>query len=189
MKSGLLFKVLFMMIALIMVIFAIRGMNEKSMEAVFDALGIEPGTAKSPGFQPGGRKLGPGEERFNICRTRVHAIVWPSGRRVEEFREGLKLRWLAVDPRPREIGYLEVEKWLSAHCQVVIKPVTDAPKGTAATIEVRYIDEKVSRIKVYEDAIFDLKEFGEERLVRSDDLRDALLELQKIAIFDPVSGF
>ena len=179
-----------MLVALILVVAMMRGVTPEKMDQVFTALGIEPGTAQSPGFQPGSRPLEKGEERFNICRTRIHSISWPSGRRVEEFKEGLKLRWLAVDPRPREIGYMEVEKWLSAHCQVIVRPLNEAPAETGKLVEIviRFVDNTTATIRNLGGALYDLKDFGEERLVESPDLMEALLELQRIARFDPPSG-
>lgn len=189
-KPAVFFKVILMVVTLVFVIAIMRGMTPEKMENVFAALGIEPGTAHSPGLQPGGRPLTEGEERFNICRTRIHSITWPSGRRVEEFKEGLKLRWVAVDPRPREIGYLEVEKWLSAHCQVIIRPIKEAPEtsGQPSEIVIRFVDNSTATIRNLGGALYDVKDFGEERLVESLDLKEALLELQRIAQFDPVSG-
>jgi len=179
-----------MTLTLVLVIAIMRGMTPDKVENFFAALGIEPGTAQSPGLQPGSRPLAEGEERFNICRTRIHSITWPSGRRVEEFREGLKLRWTAVDPQPREIGYMEVEKWLSSHCQVIVRPLNEAPEvaGKPSEIVIRFVDNTSATIRNLGGAVYDLKDFGEERLVESPDLQEALLELQRIAQFDPASG-
>lgn len=191
MRPALFFKIAVMIVSLFFVVTIIRELNTSKVENALQAIGIEPGTSQSPGFQPAGRPLDAGEERFNICRTRIHSITWPSGRRVEEFKEGrLKLRWVAVDPRPREIGYMEVEKWLSAHCQIITRPLAEDAQGVGAPSEItiRFVDDSSVTLRRYEGTVFDLKDLGEKRLVESPDLVGALLELQEIAQFDPASG-
>ena len=79
MRLGMFLKVAAMMAALVMVLMVGRGINSGSVEKAFQALGIEPGTAKSPGLQRGGLTLAAGEERLNICRTRIVSIYLSYG--------------------------------------------------------------------------------------------------------------
>jgi hypothetical protein len=158
-------------------------MNKDNVERAMAALGVEPGTSESPGLQPSSRALQPGEERFNICRNRIHAIDFEGGNKVEEFKEGLKLRWLAFqDGQPRELGYLEVEKWLSSHCQIVVKPATEKEIETISArqaLTIRYIDRSELPIERIGGLYFRI----EGKLFQSKDFADAIEELRQLAQF------
>lgn len=191
MRVLLFLKISILVLALGGVLYAMSHMNSGSMNKAFLALGIEPGTAQSPGFQPANRYAGDGEKRFNLCPTRVHAIVWSDGRKVEESKDGLKLRWMAYDPQPREISYLDVEKWLSAHCQVHVSPPSVEDKTRSEFhdfLTVRYIDgQELKVLRAGEPGgAEDLFRIGDQ-LYRSDDFRDAVNELSRIALFNPDS--
>jgi hypothetical protein len=121
-------------VSLLAVVFVIRNTNQGAIEKAFLSLGIEPGTGQSPGLQPGSRPLQPGESRWTICTNRIRRIEWFAGDGIEEQKEGLKMRWLAYvydpkvgargpgAPRSRELqlDYMDMEKWLSRNCQVII---------------------------------------------------------------------
>lgn len=190
MRILLFFKISIMVLFLVGVVFVIRNVTSESVANFFVAFGIEPGTAQSPGLQPATRALKAGEVRFNICPTRIHAVVWPDGRKVEEKKEGLKLRWMAFDPSEREMAYLETEKWLSRHCQIIIEPKqvpeNESLKDQGTFIRLEFIDGRIW-------------EFGKAALpgpsgapvltligqgaFASPDFEDALRELEAIAGF------
>ena len=163
------------------VIYLIRAVNGESVARGLMVMGIESGTSQSPGLRAGQRLLLPGEETLSICRTRVKAILLPNGNRIEELREGVKLTWMAYDPNPREIGYLEVEKWLSQHCQITIVKQTESriltPGPGKLTLE--YISGAPMVIQVRGANEF---ETGEAKF-HSPDLTSALAELGRIAQF------
>jgi hypothetical protein len=190
MRLGLFLKVAALTAALFMVITISRGLNTNTVEKAFQALGIEPGTPNSPGFQPGGQPLAPGEERFNICRTRIVSFAWSPERRIEEKKEGLKLIWLAYSPDAREIGTIEVEKWLSLHCQIRIKPIDGVIESESSPKELTlsYVDGSKAVIRRYAGARYDLRELGEARPVRSLDFEAALAELEAIGGFQAEAG-
>lgn len=184
MKTLTFIKATILVLTLVAVIYAIRSLNSGAMGSFFYSLGIEPGTQQSPGLQPAGRRpVQMGEERLNICRTRVHALIFQSGQKIEELKEGLNLKWMAYDPKPREISYLDVEKWLSRHCQIVIGPRAIADGEVLkfeeyATIE--FIDGSSLKVLKAADGTYRI----EDRTFYSDDLTDALAELRQIALFE-----
>ena len=121
-----------MTLALILIIWSSTGLSVDKINAAFHALGIEPGAAGSPGLQPGGLPLQPGEERRTLCRTRIASFHFPEGRSIVEEKRGPRLEWLSEELQTvagseptllrRELSYMEMEKWLSRHCQYVVKP-------------------------------------------------------------------
>lgn len=189
MKPTFALKIAFMILALVMVVGVIRGLNSQNMEKAFESLGLSPGNAESPGIQPGSRALQPGEERFGLCRTRIVAITWPDGRKIEERKDGLKLTWTAADPANREVSYLDVEKWLSRHCQVIVRAADPGSLGAmtplaGGPILIKYVDGNQSKLEAFPGDIFRF----DGRVMKSTDLMESLIELQKIAQFNPATG-
>jgi hypothetical protein len=187
MRPGNLARILFLTMALVLVILAIRGMNSGKTELVFQALGLSPGTSDSPGVEPGGRRLRPGDERFNVCKTRIHSLEWSSGPRIEETQEGFKMRWMAFDPQPHEVGYLEMERWLSHHCQIVVHPVDPSSLASLpaiSSLHIHYVDDSEAKYDRFEGNVFRV----EQRTFHSDDLAEAISELGQIAQITPSNG-
>ena len=181
-------KILLMVVALAGVLYVMRSVNQDGAGRFLQALGVEPGTQQSPGLQPSNRKLQEGEESHNICPTRIKAITWADGRAVQEHKEGLKMRWQALEPgkpEPRDISYLEVEKWLSLHCQIAIKPVltqTDPPGPFTKFLTIQYVDGTENVIAKHEKVFK-----SDAKLFTSEDFESALADLERIAIF-PAKG-
>lgn len=185
MKPLFIAKIAMLLVMLVGVLYGIRSMNSHSVQRAFEALGLQTGNGESPGFHPANRALAPGEKSFNLCPTRIHAVVWSERRKVEEFRDGMKLKWIAVDPAPRELGYMEIEKWLSAHCQIAVKPVNDSAANYADFISVRYIDGTELKIGKSADGSY-RTEGATPEAFQSPDLAAALEELEKIAQLKPL---
>lgn len=188
MRAFFYIKVLVLIAALAGVMYAIANMNPETVSKAFQAFGIDPGTSQSPGLQPGGRPVGAGEKRYNICPTRIHAVAWPDGRVVEELRKGLDLKWTSRKEvgATTELSYLEVEKWLSRHCQIVIKPI-EMPQDEIAMrplINITYIDEKKAAVSADPDGrIRWVGPSSETEWFESDDLLEALKELERLGQF------
>jgi hypothetical protein len=144
-KTGLYLKILILVIVLIGVFAAIRGLTTQKVEEAFQALGVEPSAGGHPSLQAAGGALAPGETRRTLCQTRVHAIRFPDGKSIVERKDGMKLDWVAEEApvaentgkieadttsappsQARSLNYLEIEKWFSQHCQYVAGP---APAG------------------------------------------------------------
>ncbi|HRK08760.1 MAG TPA: hypothetical protein PLZ57_13400 [Pseudobdellovibrionaceae bacterium] len=142
-----------MTLALILIIWSSTGISVDKINAAFHALGIEPGAEGSPGLQPGGQPLQPGEERRTLCRTRIASFHFPDGRSIVEEKQGPRLEWLAEERQKdargeetvlrRELSYIEMEKWLSRHCQYVVRPA-DATEASglaiAPLVRVSFVD-------------------------------------------------
>lgn len=187
--TGTLFKILLLILALVGTFVAMRGATTDNVVKAFSALGIEPGAPGSPGLQPGGAALQEGEERRTLCLTRIHAIRFPDGRSVVEVKQGLKLDWTAEEGgKTRSLGYLEVEKWLSLHCQFVAKPAP-APADDEITpqtepkpfVEIEFIDKSTWSLHKSGDVIFAVSD-PKDRFYSSD-LETALDELRTLAGF------
>lgn len=185
-------KVLVLIAALGMIIYIISNLSPEKVSDSLAAIGAAPGTADAPGLQPWTRPVGEGEERFNVCRTRVHAVEWPDGKKIEEKKAGLKLTWEAHSPEARELPYLGIEKWFSRHCQIVIAKVgASSAAGTGAgspgvpTPEFKdflalvFVDGSRVQIRRTADGVFDF----DGQTFKSADLDEAIVELKQIAQF------
>ena len=179
-------RILILLAALVGVLWTTRKLNGPNTEKTFQVLGLSPGTPDSPGVEPGGHSLAAGDERFSLCKTRVQSFAWSTGRKIEETQAGMKMRWQAVDPQPREIGYMDIERWLSRHCQIITHPA-DLPASTESIgdVTIRFVDGGEMKYLRYPNSIFQTGG----TTFRSDDLTEALRELQQIAQMNPSNGF
>lgn len=186
---GTFFKIFLLIVALIGTFVAMRGASTENVQKAFSALGIEPGAPGSPGLQPGGSALQAGEERRTLCRTRIHAIRFPDGRAVVEVKRGLKLDWTAEeDGKSRSLAYMDVEKWLSLHCQFIARPASEATDEETAPepdpqpfVDIEFIDKTKWQISRSNDVLFAVSD-PKDRFY-SDDLKAALSELRVLAGF------
>ncbi len=150
MKSGTYIRIVVMAFALVAVLWLMRSLSADSMAKLFENLGLQAGGAGAPGFQVAGRPLQSGEERLNLCPTRIVAFKWTDKfggprRSIEERQQpgGIKMQWLAVAPEPREVNYLEIEKWLTLHCQVTVRNIEEqevAHYSSRVPLEIHYVD-------------------------------------------------
>lgn len=177
-------KVLVLIAALGMIVYVISNLTPEKVNDSLAAIGAAPGTADAPGLQPWTRPVGEGEERFNVCRTRVHAIEWPDGKKIEEKKVGLKLTWEAHSPEVRELPYLGVEKWFSRHCQIVV--AMEAGSGASSSVgdfnqflTLVFVDGSRTLILRNSAGIFRI----ETKDFKSADLDEAVVELKQIAQF------
>lgn len=194
-KIGLYLKIGLLGIVLVGVIYAMRGLTTETVQAAFEALGIEPGASGQPGLQPGGSALAEGETRRTLCKTRVAAVRFPDGRAVVEEKKGLKLDWVAYESAEnqgstasRSLNYLAIEKWFSLHCQFVATPVpatTNEPLEPSneprSLVKFDFIDGTHWELSRAGDTIFSVSD-PEDRF-QSKDLEQALAELRAIAGF------
>lgn len=183
MKTLIYLKIATLVLMLAGVLYVMTGVSKEKIEQTFLALGVAPGPATAPGLQPGNRAMEQGEKRFNLCPTRIHAIVWNDGRKVEELRQGLKLRWMAHDPQPREISYLAVEKWLSRHCTIAVRLKEGGEPAAEKTpfLVIQFINQtemKILKLAGGGFAVDDGPSF------QSPDFEEALVELEEIAVFE-----
>ena len=162
-------KIAILAAALVVVIWAIRGLQAGHVESVFDALGA-------------GRKAS-GEETYTLCRTRIHALKWADGTKVEEHLEGLKMKWFAYGPEPRLLSYLEIEKWLSKHCQFTVAPLsTEFSAGIRFEpfMVIDFVDKSTKEILKGSDSVGEIFKVGD-RSFRSPEFSEALKELRQAA--------
>lgn len=181
-RSLLIFKVVVLVGALFGVLYLIRHLNEETVAKGLEAVGVEAGGASSPGFKAANRALKSGESQYNLCRTRVKSVVWPDGRKIEEAQDGMKTKWVAFDPAARDIGFLDIEKWFSVHCQIVVAISPGAPTAPLTNVVTfEFIDGTSLDIKRGQNGLFDTAD----SVFASDDLKQALGELATMARFQP----
>ncbi|HVK59928.1 MAG TPA: hypothetical protein VM432_00190 [Bdellovibrionales bacterium] len=171
-------KVFILILALMGVVFAIKHVSPDSVSRALMAFGVEPGADGTGGLMAAGRPLQPGEERMSICPNRVRAIIFHGGGHQIEEKDR---KWIADD---RELAYMQVEKWLSLHCQIVIRWVDGGSYGALSStepIEIRYIDGKSAEF-IREGGGGHHFSVGDRRF-ESQDFADALDELKQIAQF------
>lgn len=182
MRPSVILKVAILLLMLVGVVYAMRSMSEQSVAKFFAALGIEAGSG-----QPGSVDATmAGDEKFNICKTRVRAVVWPDGRRIEESREHVRAVWLAVDPNPREIGSLDVEKWFSRHCVILVREdeaTRTAQDGFNNFLTFEFIDGTRFDFQRTDGGIFRV---SGGRQFRSEEFDAAVTELVGLAQLQPV---
>jgi hypothetical protein len=167
-------KVLLLVLMLGFVLWSMKVIDASSVARVFSALGI---SSESPA-------------QMTLCRSRVRTLAFPDGRKIEERVDGLSMSWMAYGPEAHEISYLDMEKWLSKHCQINVEPLKPQDEARSAYgdfLSLQFIDGKQIKIEVAggrasPEALFRID--GE--LVRSEDLRLAVEELVRIAQFNEV---
>lgn len=158
-------RVAALLVILACVIFSIRWFQSGSAGPYFAAMGFE-------GSAPGDA------DHLNLCPTRIHSIEWGSGVRVEERQDGLRGSWRLTKPEDRELSYLDIEKWLSRHCEITLEPLEAAPDvGYTALWTIEYVDGQRGRL---EGAGADRFRWNG-RLIRSRELSEGITELAEIA--------
>jgi len=180
-----------MVAVLVAVLWLMRSLNADTVAKLLENLGLQAGGAGAPGFQVAGRPLKAGEERLNLCPTRIVSFKWSdeyggSWRSIEERQQtgGIKMQWLAVAPEPRELNYLAIEKWLALHCQVTALPINEkdvAHIGSRVPLEIHYVDGATISIDEIDRQFFRIGE----KFFESRDLAEALKELRAVAKLEP----
>lgn len=161
MKILLALKIILLVIALTVFVAIMRGVTPSHMQRFFAA------------FESGQT------QNFNLCRTRVHAMIWTDGHKIEESKNGMKMKWLAYTPAAREVSYLEVERWLGENCRVPMNSV--APETAAGLtflpfMTFQFIDQQAAAIMRAGD-VFQV----DGAIFKSAKLANALDELKGIA--------
>ena len=167
-------KVLVLLAALCGVIYVINHMSAEKVSQGMEKVGIAV-PAATPGSAPTG-------ESVTLCRTRVHAIIWPDGRKIEEARDGMKARWQAYNLTPQDIGSMDIEKWLSLHCEVAAV-ARDASSASQAKpfVSFEYIDKGRENLDRSADGVYRFAG----RSFTSPDLDTAFADLIKLANLQP----
>ncbi|MCM2281419.1 MAG: hypothetical protein NDI61_06185 [Bdellovibrionaceae bacterium] len=174
MKAFFALKVVSLLLALIGVLMLINGVNATHVDRFFRTFGGDPTTI-------GAGQL-PEQVSMILCKTRIHAIIWPDGPKIEEFKQGMTMKWLAHDPQPREIGYLDMEKWLGEHCRFSAREVPADIASSAqfqSEIVVEFIDQTSTRIGLGDHQMIRF----DGRVLESPDLIQALGQLRGLAQF------
>jgi hypothetical protein len=113
---------------------------------------------------------------FNLCETRIHAMTFPDGKKIEE-QNG---KWIATDPKPHEMTYLDVEKWLGANCKFRVGVVKDPPKHLSSVVLIEFVNTEKRVITGGPGAIFS----GGKQAFHSPEFERALQDLRRLAQFD-----
>ena len=135
-------KILVLIAALFGIFYVINHLSEQKVAAGMQQIGIAPVAAPgAPPAVPTSAPVAGSSDNINLCPTRIRAIVWPDGRKLQETSEGLKRKWQAFNLTPVDIGYMDVEKWLSLHCSVPVDSDRLNPDDQLAPLlTIEYID-------------------------------------------------
>jgi hypothetical protein len=171
-KYLLIAKLVLMSLALVFVLWTMKVIDAKAISKVFATLGLESGTT------------GSGAGTLKLCRSRVQSLIWPDGRKIEERVDGLKMDWMAHDPSPRLLNYLDMEKWLSQHCEITTQGLQSRDRALSAYLPfltIKFVDGSTLQIQQSpgEPELFLI----DHQLVRSGDLLKASNELAVLAQF------
>lgn len=176
-------KIFVLVAALGMVFYIITHMSPEKVETSLQQVGLQTGGV--PATVAGRAPIGvpaSSNESINLCRTRIQALVWPDGRKIQEFKDGMKLKWQAFNLDPADFGTMEMEKWLSLHCEVATSAPSDASASSFTPyIKIEYIDgtKEVLARSVSGDYRFSGKTFA------SPDLDKAVSDLISLANLQP----
>jgi hypothetical protein len=172
-------KVFVMVAALAGVIYVMTHLSPDKVETSLKDVGLTPPAQQAA---PGASAEANG--KVNLCQTRVHAIVWPDGRKIQEASGGLKAKWQAYNLNPVDIGSMDVEKWLSLHCEVAVR---DADASASAAVfgpyvTFSYIDGTQENLERAPDGAYRFKT----KTFTSDDLTKAMSDLVSLANLEPL---
>ncbi len=170
-------KVLILVAALAIVFYIMTHMSPGKVEAGMANVGLpEAGGAATPL-----RSAGSESEQINLCHTRIQAIIWPDGRKVQEFKDGMKLKWQAYNLDPSDIGYMDMEKWLSLHCEVAASARDASASAFKPFVTIDYIDGTKEELARANGGVY---RFGGKTFV-SPDLEKAISDLISLANLRP----
>ncbi len=188
MSKLLYFKVVVLTLALVGVFYVLREMSPAKVESGLETVGLVPVGAAPTGVTPSvgnsaqaikARRVN--SEDIQLCRTRVSAVVWPDGRKIQELQSGMKLKWQAFNLSAQDIGYMEIEKWFSLHCST---PATLRDEGTASFapfVQFEYIDGTHEKLLKSQNGLYQFHG----KIFDSAELTQAFADLIKVAHLEP----
>ena len=112
---------------------------------------------------------------YRICRTRIESMEWVSGSRIYEDKSGRKPRWMSVSAgaEPRELDYLEVEKWFGINCVIKVGMMNPQLSHKLSLepdlLTIRFVDQRVVHVKksISDEFLFDQDFFKSIELTNS----------------------
>ena len=184
MSKLLYLKVLMMVIALIAIFYLITNMTPDKVAQSMSNIGVASPEAGAPAKEASRAAKA---EQINLCPTRVHAIVWPDGRKIQEAKSGLKMKWQAFNLNPVDLGYMDVEKWLSLHCEVsgTLRSPDEGEKF-APLVTIEYIDGTVGALSRAKGDHYGFAGTSGPKSFESPDLTKALDDLITLAQLQPL---
>jgi hypothetical protein len=182
-RQFILLQISFLLLLLIGVVFTMKKITPENMQTFFATMGADTSsvgggsTVKAAHVAPAPAV----SEAYNLCKTRISSFRWFNDFRIEESKDSFKGKWMAYDPAPSELNYLEMEKWLSQHCEV---PVQKSAEQVPASdfhpfVTIRYIDGSSFLIETAGPGRFRM----DGQIYRSDELMSAFRELMRVGGF------
>ena len=168
--NKLLIRLIVLVVALVGVVLLARAVTPERVEKFLAAFGVEPSSV------------------LNLCDNRVDSILFPDGRKIEEVKSGMDMKWVAYGPTPRELSYIEMEKWLGQYCRVAtqtIEKLEMKPEKVAmpVVLVLKFIDGRTKSIEGFPERNFFAAHPGVPPFASSD-LVEALKELRRLAQFE-----
>ena len=121
MKVSWIVKANFLILSLGLIVYIMFQMKTSGLPPTFlSVLGISPPPATTAHIHKDTESGN--TEQLTWCQTRVQSMESPSGFKIYQD----KLKWLTGDSNPREVNFLDVEKWFGRNCSLKIKPLGKA---------------------------------------------------------------
>lgn len=165
MRSNTTIKLLVLFIALGLVLWASIAVRKGSMDGFFVSL-----TGADPAKQ------------INLCPNRIHRLTFKDQKRIEEIKVGSDLQWRALDPDPRPLNYLGLEKWLGERCYIAASLMDEKIENLGnfeTTLKIDFIDQSSASL-MQNSAKPDVYSW-DGRLYNSPAMTSALKELRGLA--------
>ncbi len=160
MKMSWIIKLNFLILALVVVLFASKTIRKHGLPiAVSQIFGL-------PSNQ---------QQTMNWCETRVESLVRPEGFKIEQVEN----KWFREDKARQEVSFLSVEKWFGRYCDVrgqAIQPVGANLASFKPVLFVKFINDKVEAFGRRADGTFLWKGVA----FKSPELETAIDELGQI---------
>ena len=148
MRTNFIIKLNFLVLALVLVLFAIYKIRGGSLDRGVSAmLGIEAG---QPEQNP---KIDGVIGHLDWCDTRVSEIIRPNQPKLIQE----KMKWIWEGNPSMELNFLAVEKWFAQFCEVLIdraRPVDFVESQAEAAMEVHFIKGNPTKLLMDKNGVY-----------------------------------
>jgi hypothetical protein len=165
MKISYIVKLNFLVLALLVVIFAMSKLRS----------GVSDGVAMILGMQPPSQAPAPGTviTTLDWCDTRIKALIRPGRPALEQ----VKLDWIWKGEPPEKLNFISVEKWFGRYCRVQIERVDPDQLGTVGpALEVHFIKGEPETLRRSVAGVYQWRQ----EIFRSHELDQALVDLEAL---------
>ncbi len=163
-------KIFGLLICFVGVVAVINRLDPKHVDKFFKTLGADQSQTGNDGASP------PASSTYRLCDSRIHSMKWNDGRRIEESKDGMKLKWMAHNPEPRELSYLEIERWLSQNCDISVTTASSAGVAFSPFLTIEFVNQNLKTIYRASPNLFQI----DGQVLHSTQLEQALEKLRNL---------